>query len=99
VLEDLYQKYGEDFPWWEPEDMTPAERQLQREVTAGHPLYGRALRGLARSGARDDVLFTDGEQYVLVHLTWGVGNADYPRFQLFDTAAEAMAAIEREISG
>jgi len=49
------------------------ERELQRELTAVHPLYGLPVRALGRRQDCDDVLFAleDGTGRVaVVHLTW-----------------------------
>ena len=49
------------------------ERELIRELSAGHPLYGVPVRTLARRQDCDDVLFalSDGSGRVaVVHLTW-----------------------------
>ena len=49
------------------------ERELRREVTEGHALFGLPVRGLARRQDCDDVLFAiaDGTNRVaVVHLTW-----------------------------
>jgi hypothetical protein len=49
------------------------ERELQRELSAGHPLFGLPVKTLARRQDCDDVLFAlqDGTGRVaVVHLTW-----------------------------
>ena len=49
------------------------ERELRRELSAGHPLSGLPVRTLARRQDCDDVLFAveDGSGRVaVVHLTW-----------------------------
>lgn len=49
------------------------ERELSRELSAGHPLYGVPVCTLARRQDCDDVLFAlnDGTGRVAaVHLTW-----------------------------
>lgn len=49
------------------------ERELGRELSAGHPLYGLPVRALGRRQDCDDVLFAiaDGTGRVaVVHLTW-----------------------------
>ncbi|MBY0232527.1 MAG: hypothetical protein K2W96_24880, partial [Gemmataceae bacterium] len=63
---------------WHPIDDNPAlvaglTSELQRELSAGHPLFGLPVRAIAGHAARDDVLFTieDGSSRVaVVHLTW-----------------------------
>lgn len=72
----------EDFCWWVPDDLYELGEELRRELPAGHPLGGRELVALARSERRDDVLFHDGQDYVLVHLTWSTHNIlPFPLFQ------------------
>jgi hypothetical protein len=49
------------------------ERELQRELSAGHPLFDVGVKTLARRQDCDDVLFAlqDGtERVAVVHLTW-----------------------------
>lgn len=64
-------------PWQhaadDPTQVAGMERELQREVAAGHPLFGLPVRTLARRRDCDDVLFAveDGTGRVaVVHLTW-----------------------------
>jgi hypothetical protein len=61
--------------WLEPwEPAAPGlEAELQREVGAGHPLFGREAISVGRRGDQDDVLFfLPGDPFPLavVHLTW-----------------------------
>lgn len=59
------------------------EEELQREISAGHPLFGLRVRTLARRRANDDVLFAveDGTGRVaVVHLTWTHNPPDPPPF-------------------
>ena len=75
----------EDFCWWVPDDLYELGEELRRELPAGHPLEGRDLAALARSERRDDVLFHDGQDYVLVHLTWSAQNAlPFPLFEVLE---------------
>jgi len=49
------------------------ERELERELSPGHPLFGLPVKTLARRQDCDDVLFAlqDGTGRVaVVHLTW-----------------------------
>ena len=63
---------------WHPVGDDPAqaaglERELRRELAAGHPLFGLPVRTLARRRDCDDVLFAvaDGTgRLAVVHLTW-----------------------------
>jgi hypothetical protein len=48
-------------------------QELQRELSAGHPLFGMRVKTLARRQDCDGVLFAlqDGtERVAVVHLTW-----------------------------
>ncbi|MBR2683555.1 MAG: hypothetical protein IKE22_09860 [Atopobiaceae bacterium] len=73
----------EDFCWWVPDDLYELGEELERELPAGHPLEGRDLAALARSERRDDVLFHDGQGYILAHLTWSAHNAlPFPLFEV-----------------
>lgn len=75
----------DDFCWWVPDDLYELGEELRRELPAGHPLEGRDLAALARSERRDDVLFHDGEDYILVHLTWSAHNTlPFPLFEVVD---------------
>jgi hypothetical protein len=64
-------------PWYSianiPDQMAGMERELRRELSAGHPLHGLPVRALGRRQDCDDVLFAleDGTGRVaVVHLTW-----------------------------
>ena len=64
-------------PWHsvadDPAQVSGMERQLGRELSAEHPLFGLSVRTLARRQDCDDVLFAveDGTGRVaVVHLTW-----------------------------
>jgi len=64
-------------PWYSvsdnPAQVAALQRELARELSAGHPLHGLPVRTLARRQDRDDVLFAveDGSGRVaVVHLTW-----------------------------
>ena len=83
----------EDFCWWVPDDLFELGEELRRELPAGHPLEGRDLAALARSERRDDVLFHDGQDYVLTHLTWSAQNA--PPFPLFEVLEDDIASFLR----
>lgn len=50
--------------------------------SAGHPLEGRNLVSMARCCRNDDVLFHDGERYIVVHLTWSSSSVlPFPLFR------------------
>ena len=60
-------------PWVEPHSPAGLALELQREVSAGHILYGKAVKALAVARDRDDVLFAIDQagslHYAVVHLT------------------------------
>lgn len=80
-------------PWWECsiDESTAMTAQLQRELSPEHPLYGVTAKAVARTGARDDVLFElTGHESPLahVHLTWSktpLHSSRYPKTQFFAT--------------
>jgi len=63
-------------PWHDVSDQQEANGlagELHRELSKGHPLFGVAVRTLARRHDCDDVLFAledDSGQVAVVHLTW-----------------------------
>lgn len=84
AVAELSEEY-EDFCWWVPDDALPLGEELRRELPVGHPLEGRELVALARSERRDDVLFHDGEDYLVVHLTWSSRNClPFPAFRVVE---------------
>ena len=93
AIADLADEF-EDFCWWVPDDLYELGEELRRELPAGHPLEGRDLAALARSERRDDVLFHDGQDYILVHLTWCAQN-DLP-FPLFEVVEDDIDQFLRD---
>ncbi len=83
-----------DFCWWVPDDLYELGEELRRELPSGHPLDGRDLAALARSGRCDDVLFHDGQDYILAHLTWSAHN-DLP-FPLFEIVGGDVSQFLRD---
>jgi hypothetical protein len=64
-------------PWYSiadnPDQVAGMERELQRELSAGHPLFGLQVCAVGRRQDCDDVLFAieDGtDRVAVVHLTW-----------------------------
>ena len=59
---------------WEPlppDRATAFQSELERELSAGHPLHGVAVHAVARSRRGDDALFQLEDGRVAdVHLTW-----------------------------
>jgi hypothetical protein len=72
-------------PWREvpADEGALMDAQLQRELSLKHPLYGVMAKAVARTGARDDVLFElTGHEKPLadVHLTWSQKPLHTPKF-------------------
>ncbi len=88
MLEKLREKYGEDFSWYEFTGNNLRkqifENRLRTELTPEHSLFekGKDLVAVAKSERNDDVLFWDGVDYYIVHLTWGKGNAHFPIYKI-----------------
>jgi hypothetical protein len=79
-------------PWerLDPEVRVTFEQELRQELAAGHELYERAVRAVARRKDRDDVLFAVAhpEQLAVVHLTF-TGSPEHPPWPstvIFDAA-------------
>lgn len=51
-----------------PEGAPNLEKELRREVSPGHPLFGRPASAVARN--QDDVLYRIDGGVAEVHLTW-----------------------------
>jgi hypothetical protein len=67
-------------PWTEPDTQRAQalERELQREISPGHPLAGCQPRAIAACTGCDNVLFAlDNDTWALVHLTW-TGTVETP---------------------
>jgi len=58
------------------EDRNRLEKELERELPQGHPLYQKSIKVIAhRDGATDDILckhIDEPERYTVVHLTWSM---------------------------
>ena len=75
----------EDFCWWVPDDVYALGEELRSELPESHPLGDREFVALARSEQRDDALFHDGENYLVVHLTWSSHNSlPFPLFRVVE---------------
>jgi hypothetical protein len=76
--------------WHQCQDTAAAlERELERELTTGHPLFGKPVTAVARRLDCDDALFalTGTTSVAIVHLTWSghpEGGA-WPSTELFDS--------------
>jgi len=82
-------------PWSpvvDPKHAATLERELKKEVTRGHALFGQNARAIAVRSDQDDVLFAIGNpiRLVVVHLTWlsGADRPPWPRTTFFESASE-----------
>lgn len=72
------------------------KRELIKEVSENHILYGVEVKEIARREDCDDVLFLllDGSnRYAVVHLTWSGKREDsknYPKTRLYDNLEEVI---------
>jgi hypothetical protein len=91
-------------PWraLPPERAEALLRELQIELSPGHPLHGIQLAGIAVSRHADDVLFRlqDG-RVAQVHLTWrrGVEKNPWPSHRIyasFEEWAQQVMVPDRE---
>ncbi len=83
--------------------------ELQHEVTAHHPLWGKSVRAIAQRIDSDAVLFEiagESKAYAVVHLTWsGEPEKDsrWPDTKLFPSLDEwvrdGMVPDHREYTG
>jgi hypothetical protein len=91
----------DDVIWLEPWALLEAqgrdalERELRRELIAGHVLFGREARAIARREDQDDVLFMveAPEQLAVVHLTYVRDTRpEFPHTMIFETIAQFIEA-------
>jgi hypothetical protein len=71
---------------------------LNSELTADHPLYGKARKALARCHSQDDFLFLlDDKSYAIVHLTFSKNNiGGTPYYIKFADLQSVIHEIENE---
>lgn len=87
MLEQLIEKYGEDFSWFELADNSNLKQSLEKrliiELVPEHDLYskGKKIIAVAKNERNDDVLFGEGQEYYIVHLTWSTGSANFPKYK------------------
>lgn len=75
LLNDLYEKYGDDFNWYMPSFIDKTYMQeAKKEIKVGHFLYGKTLYSVFKCKDNNDVIFVTGNKgkdlYVLVHLIY-----------------------------
>ena len=81
MLKELQDRYGEEFNWFEPLNKESFEIELLKELVPTHLLFGISLKAVAKNDRNDDVLFYDGVDFYLIHLTWNKGTDDYPHYK------------------
>jgi hypothetical protein len=92
-------------PWWdlrvagdaEERQKAVIDRELRREIGAGHPLAGQPLEIIAAFVASDDVLvrFAD-DHWAIVHLTWAEHRErpEYPLTEILIGGSAVQAAVD-----
>lgn len=101
MLEQLVEKYGEDFLWFELIDYSNLKQSLEMrliiELVQEHDLYskGKNFIAVAKNERNDDVLFQEGQEYYIVHLTWSTGSAIFPKYKKFNQY-EIIAYLEND---
>lgn len=86
MLSKLEKKYGEDFSWYMLEkynkQKNAIENRLGKELVPEHDLYQIKdnLFAIAQNERNDDILFSDGSRFYVIHLTWSEGNKEYPQY-------------------
>ena len=91
---------------WRPlateQEAIALQRQLDREMTARHPLFGHGATVKGRRIDNDDivVVLSDGA-YALVHLTWRVSDGGrlpdkYPEWRPYGPLEDFVAAMLKD---
>lgn len=74
-------------------------RQLAKELSPRHPLWGSGCEVIGRADTNDDILVAcaDG-RFANVHLTWGQGpgDAEYPHTVFYGSTQELNDALWRD---
>ncbi|WP_206050726.1 hypothetical protein [Nocardioides speluncae] len=87
-------EFGEDFVdvRSDYEEAVRLERELNMEISDGHPLAGRRWRVVARALPQDDVIVHAANDVAVVHLTWS-GKPEQPGWPMteFVSSAEELA--------
>ena len=83
LIFELEEKYGEDFNWWIPDDLSFYYGELKKELSDNHPLKRIDVKAAAKNSRNDDILFVSGEEYYLVHLTYSKEHSDeFPKYKI-----------------
>lgn len=63
--------------------------ELKKEVAENHFLFEKELISIAKDDASDDVIFSDGISYYIVHLTYSIYNEEgFPKYKYFKNMEE-----------
>lgn len=63
LLNDLYEKYGDDFNWYMPSFIDKTYMQeAKKEIKVGHFLYGKTLYSVFKRKDNNDVIFVTGNK-------------------------------------
>lgn len=102
AIDDLIQKYGEDFNWCIlPFTNKTFVAELKKEIGANHFLYNQQIYAVAKCDSNDDVLYLAGnedgvEVYYIFHLTYTEDNAiGYPKYKKLKGMLEVKEYIEQ----
>lgn len=84
-----------------PKEAAAFQRELQREISTEHAVFGLPLRAIARHGNQDDYLFATGESpegpVYVVHLTWSVeSDPQWPWTMRYESLSEFLDRWPRE---
>ncbi len=85
-------------PWFVADDAlrTALAAELEKELTAGHPLFGEKIIPIAKCGGCDEAVFSiEGEEFVQwarVHMTWSrkSESSPFPMTTLFNSLRSAV---------
>lgn len=76
------------------------QRQLEREITIEHPLFGKGATAIGRRIDNDGILVVlDDGSYANVHLVWGTNESfpdKYPSWFAYGTLQDFLNAMEQD---
>ena len=80
------------------------QRQLEREISIKHPLFGKGATAIGRRIDNDDILVVlDDGSYANVHLVWGTNGSfngpfpeKYPSWFAYGTLQDFLNAMEQD---
>jgi hypothetical protein len=82
-------------------EIAAVQKQLEREITARHPLYGKGATAIGRRIDNDDVLvYLEDGTLANVHLVWGSGldafSDQYPTWFLYGSLEAFVQAMNED---